>query len=133
MKAIKARGRGIPVGTYVKVADNSGAQIVYIFAVKGAKPRARQRAHAMVGDIVIGSVVKGKPDMRKKVVYGVVIRQKKEYRRANGLRVKFEDNAIVILREIENYMPKGSLIKGPMAKEAAERFSTIAKIANTII
>ncbi len=133
MKAVKARGRGVPVGTYVKAADNSGAQIVYIFAVKGAKPRARQRAHAMVGDLVIGSVVKGKPDMRKKVVYGVLIRQKKEYRRPNGMRVKFEDNAIVVLREIENFMPKGSLVKGPMAKEAAERFSTIAKIANMIV
>ncbi|MEO2154393.1 MAG: uL14 family ribosomal protein [Nanoarchaeota archaeon] len=133
MKAIKAKGRGIPVGTYVKVADNSGAQIVYVFAIKGAKPRARQRAHAMVGDIVIGSVVKGKPDMRKKVVYGVVVRQKKEFRRPNGMRVKFEDNAIVILREIENFMPKGSIIKGPIAKEVADRFSTIAKIATMIL
>ncbi len=133
MKGIKAKGRGIPVGTYLKVADNSGAQVIYMFAVKGAKPRARQRAHAMVGDVVIGSVIKGKPDMRKKVVYGVIIRQKKEYRRFNGMRVKFEDNAVIILRDIDNYIPKGSLIKGPIAKEVAERFSTIAKIANMII
>ncbi len=49
--------------------------------------------------MVIASVKKGRPDMRKKVVFAIVVRQKKEYRRPDGTRVSFEDNAAVVLKD----------------------------------
>jgi large subunit ribosomal protein L14 len=61
----------------------------------------------------------------------VVIRQKKEFRRPDGLRVAFEDNAAVIT-DVEG-IPKGTEIKGPVAREAAERFTKIASAASIIV
>jgi large subunit ribosomal protein L14 len=69
--------------------------------------------------------------MRKKVEKAVVVRTKKEYRRADGLRVKFEDNAVVLVDDAG--IPKATEIKGPVAKEAVERFPKIAAIAPIIV
>ncbi|MBW2993000.1 uL14 family ribosomal protein, partial [Candidatus Woesearchaeota archaeon] len=73
----------------------------------------------------------GKPDMRKQVVFAVIVRQKKEYRRPNGMRVKFEDNAAVVLKD-DKGNPKGTIFKGAIAKEVCERWPAIAKVANII-
>jgi large subunit ribosomal protein L14 len=77
------------------------------------------------------SVKKGDVKIRKQVVNAVIIRQKAEYRRPNGLRVSFEDNAAVLVDD--NFEPKGTEIKGPVAKEAVERFSSIGKIASMVV
>ena len=77
------------------------------------------------------SVKKGTPEMRKQLLNAVVIRQKKEFRRPDGLRVSFEDNAVVITDNAG--IPKGTDIKGPVAREAAERFSKIASAASIIV
>jgi large subunit ribosomal protein L14 len=69
--------------------------------------------------------------MRKKMEKAVVIRQKKEFRRPDGLRVSFEDNAMVIVNE--NNEPKGTEIKGPVAREVAERFPKIGSMATIIV
>jgi len=69
--------------------------------------------------------------MRKQMFRAVVIRQKKEFRRPDGLRVQFEDNACVIVDE--EGVPKGTEIKGPVAREAAERYSKIASAASIIV
>ena len=69
--------------------------------------------------------------MRKKVEKAVVIRTRKEYRRKNGLRVCFEDNAVVLTNE--KGVPKASEIKGCVAKEVGERFSKIAGLANSVV
>ena len=61
----------------------------------------------------------------------VIIRQRKEYRRPSGMRVSFEDNAAVLVDDKNE--PKGSLIKGPVAKEVVERFPTISKVASIIV
>ena len=61
----------------------------------------------------------------------VIIRQKKEYKRANGMRIRFEDNAAVVVNDRGE--PVGTEIKGPVAREAVERFSAIGKIASQII
>ena len=74
---------------------------------------------------------KGKPEIRKKVERAVIVRVKKEFRRPNGLRVKFEDNAAVLVDE--KGLPKGSEIKGVIAKEVGERWPKIAGIASAII
>ncbi len=133
MKAVKARiTKGIPVGSRIAACDNSGARMVKIFTVFGHKTTKRRRQAAGVGDKVMGSVIKGRPDIRKTVVLAVIVRQKKEYRRPNGMRIKFEDNALVVLKD-DKGNPKGTLFKGPIAKEAAERWPAISKLAKVVV
>ncbi len=132
MKGIKAEvPRCLPTGARLICADNTGAREVEIIAVKGYKGVRRRYPAAGVGDIVVVTVKKGTPDMRKQVHYAVIIRQRKEYRRPDGMRVKFEDNAAVITDDKGN--PKGSEIRGPVAREAAERFPKIGSIASIIV
>ena len=133
MRPIKAQvTRAIPVGAYVPTCDNSGAKILKIFGVKGHKTVKGRLPAAGVGDLVLASVKKGRPDMRKQVVFAVIVRQKKEYRRADGTRIKFEDNAAVVLKD-EKGNPKGTIFKGPIGKEAAARWPGVAKVASIIV
>jgi len=133
MKAIKANvTRGLPVGAWVETCDNSGAKVVKIFTVRGIKTVKGRIPSAGVGDLVMCAVKKGRPDMRKQVVFGVVVRQKKEYRRLDGMRVKFEDNAVVVLKD-DKGNPKGTIFKGPIAKEACARWPAVAKVASIIV
>lgn len=133
MKAVKARvSRGIPLGAEVETCDNSGAKVLKVFAVKGHKTRKGKTPAAGVGDMVMAAVKKGRPDMRKQVVYAIIVRQRKEYRRADGSHVAFEDNAAVVLKD-EKGNPKGTIFKGPIAKEVAQRWPAIAKVATTIV
>lgn len=124
--------RGLPIGCRLSTCDNSGAKILKIFGVKGYKTVKGQSPAAGVGDIVQASVVKGRPDMRKQVVLAIIVRQRKEYRRIDGTRIKFEDNAAVVLKD-EKGNPKGTIFKGPIAKEAAGRWPGIAKVASIIV
>lgn len=133
MKAIKANvTKGLQVGSRVATCDNSGAKVVQIYSVKRAKTVKGRIPGAGVGDLVFASVKKGLPGMKKQKVLAIVVRQKKEYRRPDGTRVKFEDNAVVILKD-EKGNPKGTILKGPIAKEATERWSGIGKIASIIV
>ena len=133
MKALKANiPKALPVGAYVETCDNSGAKIVKLFSVIGHKTSKGGKPAAGVGDLVMAAVKNGKPDMRKQVVYAIVVRQKKEYKRANGMRIKFEDNAVVVLKD-EKGNPKGTIFKGPIAKEVADRWPAVAKIASIIV
>jgi len=132
MKAISASiTKGMQPGTFVKCIDNTGADLLQIIAVKGYKGVKRRRAKCGVGDVIVAAVKKGVPKMRHEVVEAVIVRQVKEYRRRNGLRICFEDNAAVLINE--RCEPRGTRLKGPIAKEAVERFSTVGKIASTIV
>ena len=132
MKAISSNvTRVLPIGARLQCVDNTGAREVEVVSVKGYKGVRRRLATAGVGDMIIVSVKKGTIDMRKEVMTAVVVRQKKEYKRADGLRVKFEDNAAVIISP-EGVL-KGSEIRGPVAKEAAERWPSIGSAASTIV
>ena len=132
MKALTSNvTRVLPIGARLQCVDNTGAREVEVVSVKGYKGVRRRLAVAGVGDMIIISVKKGTVDMRKEVMTAVVVRQKKEYKRADGLRVKFEDNAAVIISP-EGVL-KGSEIRGPVAKEAAERWPSIGSAASTII
>jgi len=122
----------LPVGANLTACDNSGAKIIEIISVKGYKGVKRRKPSAGVGDLIRAAVKKGRPDMMKQMVYAVIVRQKKEYRRPNGIRIKFEDNAAVVLKD-EKGNPKGTIFKGPIAKEATERWPSIAKVASVII
>jgi large subunit ribosomal protein L14 len=123
--------RGLPAGSMVKCSDNSGARELRIIQVIGYKGRLRRVPTAAVGDLVAVSVRKGTPDMRKKIFHAVVVRQRKPYRRAEGIWIQFEDNAVVIMTP-EGEM-RGSEIRGPIAKEAAERWPRIASAASIIV
>ncbi len=133
MKAIKAKiVRGIPLGARVETCDNSGAKILRIVAVKGQKTTKGRIASAGIGDMVVASVISGKQEMRHQVVLAIIVRQRKEYQRPDGIRIKFEDNAAVVLKD-EKGNPKGTIFKGPIAKEAGDRWPGVAKIAKVII
>ena len=133
MKAVKAKVvRSLPVGANISTCDNSGAKIIEIISVYNYKGVKRRKPAAGVGDMIRAAVKKGKPEMMKQMVYAIVVRQKKEYRRSNGMRIKFEDNAVVILKD-EKGNPKGTIFKGPIAKEVADRWPAVAKIASIIV
>ena len=133
MKATKSNiTRALPVHTELEACDNSGAKIIYIISVKGHKTAKGKRQAAGVGDFITAVVKTGNTEMRKQVVNAIVVRQKKEYRRPNGQRIKFEDNAVVILKD-DKGNPRGTTIKGPIAKEVVERWSGIGKIASVVV
>ncbi len=122
---------GLQVGSYVNVADNSGAKVVMIINVPYVKTRLRRLPRATVGDLVVATVKKGTPQMRKQIVYAVVVRQRRPFKRPDGTWVSFEDNAVVIVSA--DGTPKGSEIRGPIAREAAERWPRVSKLATIII
>lgn len=123
--------RGLPRGARVECIDNTGAKLVEIIAVLGYKGVRRRYPSAALGDIVVGTVKKGSPDMRKQIVNAVIVRQRRPFRRPDGLMVQFEDNACVITTETGE--TRGSDIKGPVAREAAERWPRIAATASAIV
>ena len=132
MKAISARAsRGLNIGAMMIAADNSGAKIVKLVGVKRGKSTKGRQQYAKVADWVKVSVRKGLPDMKGKVFDAVLVRQKKSYRRLNGERIAFEDNAVALLKD-EKGNPKGTQIKGPIAREVLERWSSVAKLASAV-
>src|SRR3990172_7539210 len=129
MKAISAReSRGLNIGAELVAADNSGAKIVRLVSVKRGKGTKGRQFSAKVADMIKVSVRKGLPDMKGKVFDAVLIRQRKSYRRLNGERIAFEDNAVAILKD-DKGNPQGTQIKGPVAREVMERWPSVAKIA----
>ena len=132
MKAIGAKGtEGVNLGAKLIAADNSGAKIVRLVGVKRAKAKKGKQVAGKIADWVKVSVRKGIPDMKGKVFDAVIVRQKKPYRRKNGERIAFEDNAVAILKD-EKGNPKGTQIKGPIAREVMERWPSVAKIASIV-
>lgn len=132
MKAISSKVTyGLSTKSLVKCADNTGAKILEIISVKGFKGKRRAKPKAGVGNMVLCRVYSGTEKVRHEIHRAVIVRQKKEYRRPDGMHVQFEDNAAVIIDEKGE--PKGSQIKGPVAKEAVERFPTIGKIATIVV
>jgi large subunit ribosomal protein L14 len=133
MKAHKANiTNGLQVGSYLETCDNSGAKLVKIISVMRQKTVKGRVPGAGVGDMTLAAVKKGRPDMRKQVVFAVIVRQKKAYRRPDGTRIKFEDNAVVVLKD-DKGNPKGTIFKGPVAKEACARWPGIAKLASIVV
>lgn len=132
MKGIAGRQtRGLPKGAYLSCIDNTGARIVQIVDVPKYHGTLRRYPSAGIGDLLVVSVKKGTPEMRKQLVYAVIVRQKRPFRRSDGVMVQFEDNAVVITTPTGE--TKGTDIKGPVAREAAERWPRIAATASIIV
>lgn len=133
MKAISSNPiRSIPLKARLVCADNSGAKELELINVKTYKGKLRRIPKAGVGDVIICAVKKGKEKMRHEVVYAVVVRQRQEYKCSDGTRVKFEDNAAVLVNS-KTYEPLGTEIRSVIAKEVVERFSPIGKIASIVL
>merc|ERR1712179_379363 len=120
----------LPVGAVINCADNTGAKNLYVIAVKGIKGRLNRLPAAGSGDMFVATVKKGKPELRKKVMPAVVVRQRKAIRRKNGVFIYFEDNAGVIVN-VKGEM-KGSAVTGPVAKECADLWPRIASNSSSI-
>ena len=122
---------GLCNGSKIQIADNSGAKIAQIINVDHFKTRLRRLPKATVGSIVTVTIKKGKPEMRGNILKAVIVRQKMIIRRLDGTRLRFEDNAgVLVSREGE---PKGTEVRGPIAREAAELFPRLASISSLII
>lgn len=133
MKAISAKmSKALNIGAELNVADNSGARIVRVVAVKRGKGTKGRQMKCGVADMLRVSVRKGLTTLKGEVFFAVVVRQKKEYRRRTGERISFADNAVVVLKDKEGN-PKGTQIKGAIAREAADRWPFVARLANIIV
>jgi large subunit ribosomal protein L14 len=132
MKGIAGRQtRGIPNGARINCIDNTGAKVVQVIAVPKYHGTHRRYPSAGIGDLLVVTVKKGTPEMRRQLIRAVIVRQRRPFRRADGIMVQFEDNACVIVTDTGE--TKGSDIKGPVAKEAAERWPRIAATASIIV
>jgi large subunit ribosomal protein L14 len=132
MKGLQSKvPKGLTIGSRMLCDDNSGAKIVQIIGVKGSHSKRTRTPSVGVGDLVIVAVKKGVPQMKKKVGRAVIIRQKRGIRRAGGMRVEFEDNAVVLVDE--QGLPKGTEIKGAIAREVVDRFPKIAGISSAVV
>ena len=132
MEALKADiSQGLEKGSLVTCADNTGARQLRVISVSGYSGTKNRHPKAGIGDKVTVSVTKGTPEMRRQVLEAVIVRQRKPIRRPDGSRLKFEDNAAVVIDDVGE--PRGTEIKGPIAREVAERFGSIASTATMIV
>ncbi len=122
----------IQLRSILKVADNTGAKSIQCFHVVGGS----RRHYAQIGDIIVASVRDAEPRKivkRKEIVKAVIVRQRKNFRRADGTYIRFDENAVVIL-EGATLEPKGGRIFGPIAREVRERgFEKIATMAPELV
>ncbi len=132
MKGLGSRiTKGLQVGSRLVCNDNSGAKIVEIIGVKGYRAKRGMYPKVGVSDVVTVAVKKGNASMKKKVLKGLIVRQKQGFRRPSGMRISFEDNACVIIDD--QGLPVGTEIKGVIAREVATRFPKVAAIAAAVV
>ena len=132
MRGIAGRQtRGLPTGARLLVADNTGAKEAVLINVIGYVGTMRRNPAGGVGDMLKVSIKKGSPSTRRQMFNAIIVRQRRPFRRVDGTWVQFEDNACVITNEKGEV--QGSDIKGPVAREAAERWPRIAATAKQII
>lgn len=132
MRALRADvTQGLSKGSILTCADNTGARELRVISAAGYSGTKNRQPKAGVGDKVTVSVVAGTPEMRRQILEAVIIRQRQSIRRPDGTRVKFEDNAAVLVDDAED--PRGTELKGPIAREVAERYGSIASAATMIV
>jgi large subunit ribosomal protein L14 len=116
--------------TILTVADNTGARKIMCIRVLGGN-----RKYASIGDTIIGVVKESAPNMpikRSDIVRAIVVRTKKSIRRNDGMFIKFDDNAAVIVNTDSN--PKGTRIFGPVAREIRDKdFFKIVSLAPEVL
>lgn len=114
----------------LNVADNSGAKMLLCIRVLGSN-----RRYGYVGDVIIGTVKEATPNSsvrRSDVVRAVLARTKFPIRREDGSRLKFDDNAVILINKDSN--PRGTRIFGPIARELKDKgFTKIVSLAPEVI
>lgn len=120
----------IQTQTYLNVADNSGARTIMCIRILGGN-----RKYASIWDIIIGVVKDATPNMpvkRSDVVRAVVMRTKNTIRRKDGMSIRFDDNAAVIINKENN--PRGTRVFGPIARELRDKdFTKIVSLAPEVL
>ncbi len=115
----------------LRVADNTGAREVLCIRVLGGS----RRRYAGLGDIIVGTVkdaIPGGSVRRGEVVKAVVVRTAKEHRRSDGTYIRFDDNACVLINELQQ--PRGTRIFGPVGRELREKqFMRIVSLAPEVL
>ncbi len=118
--------------TLVKITDNSGGKIGRVFKVLGGS----KKRYAELGEMVVLAVQSAEPRKqvkKKDVVYGVVVRQKKHYRRKDGSYISFDDNAVVLIDK-EKREPRANRVFGPIPRELTEAgYQKIVSLAPEIV
>jgi large subunit ribosomal protein L14 len=122
----------IQVRSRLKVADNTGAREIASFSVNGKN----KRRFAGIGDVIVASVKVASPKGQVKKgdkVYAVIVRTKKEVRRADGSYIRFDDNAAVLVTK-DSIEPRGTRVFGPIPRELrALGYNTIISLAEEVI
>ncbi len=121
----------IQTESMLKVADNSGAKKILCIRVLGGSKREAGR----IGDVIIGSVKEATPGgvvKKGDIVRAVIVRTKSRLNRRDGSHINFDENAAVIINELNN--PRGTRIFGPVARELREKdFMKIVSLAPEVI
>lgn len=116
----------------VNVADNTGGRELLVIRILGGS----KRRYGRVGDVVVATVKAANPHSavsKSDIVHAVIVRTAKEFRRADGSYIRFDDNAAVIL-DVDGNNPKGTRIFGPIAREVRERgYTKIASLAPEVL
>ncbi|MGP9722482.1 50S ribosomal protein L14 [Corynebacterium sp. AOP40-9SA-29] len=117
----------------LKVADNTGAREILVIRVLGGSTRRS----GGIGDVVVATVKEATPGGNVKsgdIVKAVIVRTKKETRRPDGSYIKFDENAAVLIKGVDNADPRGTRIFGPVARELRDkRFMRIVSLAPEVI
>jgi large subunit ribosomal protein L14 len=117
--------------TIITITDNSGAKVGRVFKVLGSS----KKRYAEIGELVIFSVQKAEPRKqvkKKDVLVGVVVRQKKPFRRKDGSYIRFDENSVVVIGK-ENKEPIANRVFGPIPRELTEGFPQIISLASEVI
>jgi len=122
----------IQLGSWLKIADNTGAKMIKVIRVHGG----HRKRYGHVGDLITAAVKVAQPHgivKKSEVVLAVVVRQRKEIRRADGTYIRFDENAAVIVDK-KNNEPRGSRVFGPIARELKMKgFNKIVSLAPEVL
>ena len=116
--------------TYLTIADNTGARKIMCIRILG-----NNKQYGNIGDVIIGVVEEATPNMpikRSDVVRAVVVRTRHTLRRKDGMSIRFDDNAAVIINKENN--PRGTRVFGPIAREIRDKnFTKIVSLAPEVL
>ncbi len=122
----------VQMRTMLNVADNSGAKKVQCIKVLGGY----QKRYARIGDVITVAIKEAQPHgliKRGDVAHAVIVRTRKETRRNSGVRIRFDDNAVVVI-DPKSLEPKGTRIFGPVARELKLKgFDKIISLAPEVL
>nr|QGT34566.1 ribosomal protein L14 [Utricularia amethystina] len=117
--------------TRLTVADNSGARELMCIRILGAN----NRRYAHIGDIIVAVIKEAVPNMplaKSEVIRAVIVRTRKELKRANGMMIRYDDNAAVVIDQEGN--PKGTRIFGALPRELRQfNFTKIVSLAPEVL